>query len=55
MATPYMILQMVLFLNHAIQELNYKKMMPWINSTSLQILLKIDLKKAKTAKLGYMS
>ena len=24
MATPYMILLMVLFLNHAIQELNYK-------------------------------
>ena len=31
-----------------------KSMMLWTNSTSLQKLLKTDLKKAKKAKLGYM-
>ena len=30
-------------------------MMLWTNSTSLQKLLKIDLKKVKKAELGYMS
>ena len=32
-----------------------KSMMLWTNYSSLQILLKIDFKKAKKAKLGYMS
>ena len=54
MATPYMILQMVLFLIHAIQELNYKN-----NAMDLLYqftnIAKNWFKKAKTAKLGYMS
>ena len=54
MATPHMILQMFLFLIMQ-NKSQTKSMMLWTNSTSLQKLLKIDFKKAKKAKLGYMS
>ena len=54
MATPHMILQMFLFLIMQ-NKSQTKSMMLWTNSTSLQKLLKIDFKKAKRAKLGYMS
>ena len=54
MATAHMILQMVLFLNHAIQKSNEKydtiDLLYQFTKTA-----KIDLKKAKKAKLGYMS
>ena len=48
MATRHMILQSVIFSNHAEQELTVS-MMPLTSSTSLQKLLKIDLKIAKIA------
>ena len=54
MATMHMILQSVSFLNHAIQDFNYKyDVMNYMYQITK--LLKIDLKMAKIAKLGKMS
>ena len=48
MATPQMILPMFFFYFLIMQNKSQtKSMMLWTNSTSLQKLLKIDLKKAK--------
>ena len=45
MATPHMILQMCFLIMQ--NKSQTKSMMLWTNSTSLQKMLKIDLKKAK--------